>query len=115
MQALELYTLGSAWFSLDDDKLGSLEPGKLADLVVLSLDPFELEAAGQLAQVRDVKSALTLVDGEIVYSDGSVVQCEDSDGDGVWFRASPSAECIPVPEPDTSLATLAGLVTLLFF
>ena len=36
--ALRFYTLGSAWFSHDDDKRGSLEAGKLADLAVLSKD-----------------------------------------------------------------------------
>jgi predicted amidohydrolase YtcJ len=34
--ALRFYTLGSAWFSFDDDRRGSLEVGKLADLAVLS-------------------------------------------------------------------------------
>ena len=37
-EALRFYTLGSAWFSHDDDKRGSLEAGKLADLAVLSKD-----------------------------------------------------------------------------
>ena len=36
LTALEFYTLGSAWFSFDDDVRGSLEVGKLADLAVLS-------------------------------------------------------------------------------
>ena len=36
--ALRFYTLGSAWFSLDEDERGSLEVGKLADLAVLSED-----------------------------------------------------------------------------
>jgi predicted amidohydrolase YtcJ len=39
MTALRLYTQGSAWFSFDEDARGSLEPGKLADLVVLDGDP----------------------------------------------------------------------------
>ena len=34
-EALRLYTLGSAWFSRDENERGSLEPGKLADLAVL--------------------------------------------------------------------------------
>ena len=37
-EALQLYTLGSAWFTFDDDKRGSLEAGKLADLAVLTKD-----------------------------------------------------------------------------
>ena len=37
-EALRFYTIGSAWFSHDDDVRGSLEVGKLADLAVLSQD-----------------------------------------------------------------------------
>ena len=37
-EALRLYTLGSAWFSHDDAERGSLEPGKLADLAVLTAE-----------------------------------------------------------------------------
>ncbi|HEX2513821.1 MAG TPA: amidohydrolase, partial [Chloroflexota bacterium] len=37
-EALRLYTLGSAWFSFEEGTRGSLEPGKLADLAVLSAD-----------------------------------------------------------------------------
>ena len=37
-EALRFYTLGSAWFTFDDDKRGSLKPGKLADLAVLTKD-----------------------------------------------------------------------------
>jgi hypothetical protein len=37
-EALRLYTQGSAWFTFDDDKRGSLEPGRLADLAVLTKD-----------------------------------------------------------------------------
>ena len=36
--ALRAYTIGSSWFSFDENKRGSLEPGKLADLAVLSKD-----------------------------------------------------------------------------
>ena len=39
LEALRLYTIGSAYLSFDDDKLGTIEKGKLADLVVLSDDP----------------------------------------------------------------------------
>src|SRR5262249_36495918 len=37
-EALRLYTSGSAWFDKSEDRRGSLEPGKLADLAVLSKD-----------------------------------------------------------------------------
>ena len=68
-EALYLYTLGSAWFSFDEDKLGSLEVGKLADLVVLSADFDTVPDKG----LRKMKSVLTIVDGRIVYDDGSLI------------------------------------------
>ena len=38
MQALRLYTEGSAWFSFEDDTRGAIAVGKLADLAVLDKD-----------------------------------------------------------------------------
>src|SRR5260370_37203414 len=43
-EALRLYTQGSAWFTFDDDKRGSLAPGRLADLAVLSKDVMTVPA-----------------------------------------------------------------------
>ncbi len=34
LEALRLYTVGSSWFSFEEDELGSIEAGKLADLVL---------------------------------------------------------------------------------
>jgi predicted amidohydrolase YtcJ len=66
LDALRLYTLGSAWFSFDEDNRGSLEPGKLADLAVLSADylTVPVDAVGR------IEALLTLVDGKIVYAAG---------------------------------------------
>ncbi|MEO8464453.1 MAG: amidohydrolase [Gammaproteobacteria bacterium] len=66
MTALRLYTLGSAWFSFDDDARGSLEPGKLADLAVLSADYLTVPTE----KIGDLESVLTLVGGEVVYAAG---------------------------------------------
>src|ERR687886_1277491 len=63
-QALWIYTMGSAWFSFDENKLGSIEPGKLADLIVLSDDYFSVPDD----QIKDLSSVLTVVDGHPVYS-----------------------------------------------
>ena len=93
-EALRLYTIGSAWFSFDEDKLGSLEPGKLADLAVLSADILELEAADRLDDLRDVSSVLTIVDGAIVYSDGNLIDCRNADDDGVWYRKGRESRCV---------------------
>jgi predicted amidohydrolase YtcJ len=62
--ALRFYTLGSAWFSFDETKRGSLEPGKLADLAVLSKDYLTVP----VDQVGGIESLLTIVGGKIVYA-----------------------------------------------
>jgi predicted amidohydrolase YtcJ len=62
--ALRFYTLGSAWFSHDEDKRGSLEVGKLADLAVLSADYLAVPTE----QIGRIESLLTLVGGKAVYA-----------------------------------------------
>ena len=64
--ALRFYTQGSAWFSHDDDKRGSLEVGKLADLAVLTKDYLTVP----VEQIGALESVLTMVDGKIVYAAG---------------------------------------------
>ena len=49
--------------AFDENKKGSLEPGKLADLAVLSADPL---GVGE-AELRDVAAAMTMVGGKIVH------------------------------------------------
>jgi predicted amidohydrolase YtcJ len=67
--ALRYYTSGSAWFSHDEEKRGSLELGKLADLAVLSKDYMTVP----VDQVGGIESLLTMVGGRIVYAAGSFV------------------------------------------
>jgi predicted amidohydrolase YtcJ len=62
--ALRFYTIGSAWFSRDEDKRGSLEAGKLADLAVLSKDYMTVP----VDQVGTIESLLTMVGGKVVYA-----------------------------------------------
>ncbi len=64
LAALRFYTMGSAWFSFDEDVRGSLEPGKLADLAVLSADYLTVP----LAEIGTIESVLTLLGGEVVYA-----------------------------------------------
>jgi predicted amidohydrolase YtcJ len=64
--ALRFYTIGSAWFSFDDKKRGSLEAGKLADLAVLSKDYMTVP----VDEVHTIESLLTVVGGRVVYSSG---------------------------------------------
>jgi predicted amidohydrolase YtcJ len=72
--ALRFYTLGSAWFSHDEGKRGSLEVGKLADLAVLSKDYM----TAPVEQVGSIESLLTMVGGKIVYAAGPFARFEDA-------------------------------------
>jgi predicted amidohydrolase YtcJ len=72
--ALRAYTIGSAWFSFDESKRGSLEPGKFADLAVLSKDYMTVP----LDQLESVESLLTMVGGKIVYAAGPYARLESS-------------------------------------
>jgi predicted amidohydrolase YtcJ len=60
--ALRAVTIDAAWQVFMDDKIGSIEPGKRADLVVLSDNPL---TAGD---VRSIKVDRTVIDGATVYS-----------------------------------------------
>src|SRR6266545_3563946 len=71
-EALRLYTLGSAWFTHDDGKRGSLAAGKLADLAVLSKDYLTVP----IDQVGGIESLLTMVGGRIVHAAGPYAQLE---------------------------------------
>ncbi len=63
-QGLKMMTIESAYAMRMEKKLGSIKPGKLADLVVLSDDPLEVEADN----IKDIKTAMTIIDGKIEYS-----------------------------------------------
>jgi predicted amidohydrolase YtcJ len=63
--ALRAYTLGGAWANHADDTTGSIETGKLADLVVLDRDV----AREPLHRIGDSKVVLTVVEGESVFED----------------------------------------------
>ena len=62
-QALELYTINAARIGFQEDDRGSLEVGKLGDLVVLGEDPFEVE----LGTILDIPVEMTVIGGKIVY------------------------------------------------
>src|SRR5262249_59348457 len=73
LAALRFYTLGSAWFSFDEKKRGSLEPGKYADLAVLSKDYLTIP----VSDVHAIESVLTMVGGKIVYAAGPYAKYEE--------------------------------------
>ncbi len=72
--ALRAYTIGSAWFSFDENKRGSLEAGKFADLAVLTKDYMTVPAD----QIAGIESLLTMVGGKIVYAAAPYAKLDNS-------------------------------------
>jgi hypothetical protein len=64
-EALRLYTTGSARVTFEEDVKGTIEPGKLADLVVISDDILTCREEA----IKDIRALMTIVDGKIVYQD----------------------------------------------
>ena len=62
-EALRCATLNGAYLTFDEDKKGSLEPGKLADLAVLSADPLTVPESA----IRDITADMTMAGGKIVH------------------------------------------------
>jgi predicted amidohydrolase YtcJ len=67
-EALNLFTRGNSWFLRMEDRIGSIEPGKLADLSVLNKDYFSVPDV----EIQQIRSVLTVVGGKIVYDAGMV-------------------------------------------
>ena len=67
-QAVEAYTRGSAFAESDERNKGTLSPGKLADLAVLSQDIF----TAPLNALPATQSVLTLVGGKIIFDAGTL-------------------------------------------
>jgi predicted amidohydrolase YtcJ len=65
-QALRMYTADNGWFVHQEDKIGSIEPGKFADLAVLNHDYFD-QAKVSDEGIKALQSVLTVVGGKIVY------------------------------------------------
>ena len=68
-RALRLYTADNGWFLKEEDRLGSIERGKLADLVVLSADYFDPKAVPD-SDIRKLHSVMTVVGGKVIYREG---------------------------------------------
>ncbi|MBM7645595.1 putative amidohydrolase YtcJ [Scopulibacillus daqui] len=63
LEAIRLYTWNGAYASFEEDIKGSIEVGKLADLVVLSDNILNIEQE----KIKDLKVELTMIDGDILY------------------------------------------------
>ena len=62
-RALKMYTVNAAYASFEEDIKGSLSPGKLADMVVLSNDPTRVPPE----RIMDIEVLMTLIGGELVW------------------------------------------------
>jgi predicted amidohydrolase YtcJ len=69
-EALRAFTRENAWFLRAEDRLGSIEEGKLADLVVLDRDYFSIPEN----DIKRINSILTIVDGKIVHDTGALTR-----------------------------------------
>ncbi len=66
-EALRLYTAENGWFFHEENTLGSIEVGKLGDVVALSDDYFDPKKVPDEA-IKHLKSVLTVVGGQVVYN-----------------------------------------------
>jgi len=82
-QALRAMTLEGAYALGQEDDLGSLAPGKLADLIVLSADPTRVTPDG----LRDLQVRMTMLGGGVVY-------CAPG-----YEAICPPAAALPSPQP----------------
>jgi hypothetical protein len=74
LEALRAVTIDAAWQHFDEQRLGSIEPGKLADLVILSESPLRAPE-----RIKDLQVLATIIGGQTVYqSDGQTVRQSDS-------------------------------------
>jgi predicted amidohydrolase YtcJ len=74
IEALRLYTQGSAWFTFEEKLRGALKVGQLADLAVLSRDYLTVP----VEQIGGITSLLTMVGGRIVFADGPYTGLEQN-------------------------------------
>jgi predicted amidohydrolase YtcJ len=64
-EALRMWTLNGAYLSFEEKKKGSIEPGTLADLIVISRDFLGCP----VDEIKEIETLLTVVDGKVVYHD----------------------------------------------
>jgi predicted amidohydrolase YtcJ len=62
-EALRMWTLNGAYLSFEEKVKGSIEPGKLADMVVISKDFLSCP----IDEIKDIEALMTILDGKVVY------------------------------------------------
>ena len=66
--AIAAFTINGARLMTHDDRLGSIETGKIADLIVLSQNIVELAEKGEIHKIGDTEVTTTIFDGKVVYA-----------------------------------------------
>ncbi|MEO8467427.1 MAG: amidohydrolase family protein [Gammaproteobacteria bacterium] len=67
-EAISLFTRSNSWFLRMEDRIGSIEPGKLADLTVLDRDYFTVPDA----DIKKIRPVLTILGGKVVHDSGAL-------------------------------------------
>ncbi len=67
-EAIRLYTVNAAYADFEENLKGTIEEGKLADMVVLSHDPFEIKPE----KIKDIQVLMTIVGGQISFQTGLI-------------------------------------------
>jgi len=70
-QALRGHTIDAAYCGFEEKEKGSLEPGKLADLVIWNQDIRRIGGRIPIGRIQDMKPVLTLIDGKVAFHDTS--------------------------------------------
>jgi predicted amidohydrolase YtcJ len=69
-EALRMWTVNGAYLSFEENIKGSIEPGKLADMVVISDDFLSCP----VDRIKDIEALVTIVDGRVVHGDLAVLK-----------------------------------------
>ena len=83
-EALRIHTSGSAYASFEESVKGSIEEGKLADMVVWSHDLYSMP----ISQLKDLSAEITLVGGKIVYEKQPAIKTQTTMSTAVWTTGS---------------------------
>lgn len=70
LEALKMHTSHAAEVLFEEDRKGSITPGKLADMVVLSGDPTNLP----VEQIKEIRVDMTIIRGDIVWTRDVIIQ-----------------------------------------
>jgi hypothetical protein len=101
-QAIRAVTIEPAWQMHMEDKIGTIEVGKYADLVVLKISPFDVE----LADIAEIDVLATMMDGKFTYISPDIDGSKDKYLSPAEY--SPGAS-ISKPEKDELLAQAAAM------